>query len=126
MNPLALPLIADENIHPGVIDFLRQSGFDVVSVREVGLGGKSDAAIIQFAFAHGRIILTHDSDFGRLVFMRQTNLTGIIYLRPGHIRPEFTIATIQYLESRSFDIQLPFIIVAERSGESIRVRVRQL
>jgi len=121
MKLLAFPLLADENIHPGVVNHLKQAGLDIVSVKEIGLAGKSDLAIMQFAFDQGRAILTHDSDFGRLTYMAQHDLLGIIFLRPGHIRPEFTIETLQYLESRSFDISTPFIVVAERVGKMIRV-----
>ena len=126
MNPLALPLLADENIHPGVVAYLQRAGFNIISVREAGLGGKSDSLILQFAADQGRVVLTHDSDFGRLKFLTDSKLTGIIYLRPGHIQPEFTIETLRYLRSRSFDLSIPFIIVAERQGGSVRVRARQL
>lgn len=126
MNPLSFPLLADENIHPGVVDFLKEAGINVVTVREEGLGGKSDLAILRFAARQGRVILTHDNDFGRLMHLAPQELRGIIYLHPGHIRPEFTIDTLQFLASRTWDISPPFIIVAERTDEQIRVRARQL
>jgi len=33
VKALDFPLLADENVHPDVISFLRDTGFDVVSVR---------------------------------------------------------------------------------------------
>ena len=42
-------------------------------------------------------------------------ITGIIYLRPGHIRPSFTIQTIEALAAQPLDVQPPFIVVAERA-----------
>ena len=66
MKPLELPLLADENIHPGVIAGLRQRGHDVRSVEDEALRGADDVAILRRAHASGRVVMTHDSDFGRL------------------------------------------------------------
>jgi predicted nuclease of predicted toxin-antitoxin system len=91
MKPLGFPLLADENIHPEVISYLRESGYDIASVSERGLSGQSDDAILNIAFQDRRIILTHDSDFGRLAILQDLPFVGIIYLRPGHIQASFTI-----------------------------------
>ncbi|NOZ49710.1 MAG: hypothetical protein GXP37_06630 [Chloroflexi bacterium] len=126
MKPLAFPLLTDENIHPGVITYLQNKGADIITVREVGLGASKDVDILQYALEEQRVVLTHDSDFGRLAFVHQKAIPGIIYLRPGHIKSEFTIATLEYLSSLAIDVQFPFIIVAERIRDVIRTRVRQM
>jgi hypothetical protein len=61
LNLAEYPFLADENVHPGVIAHLRDSGFDLLSVVETGLIGSSDEKVLQFAFEAGRIVLTHDS-----------------------------------------------------------------
>ena len=70
MNPLEFPLLADENIDPDVIAFLRQCGKDVQSIAEEGLFGLSDLAVLRRAHEAGRAVLTHDSDFGSLVIVQ--------------------------------------------------------
>lgn len=126
MKPLDFPLLADENIHPDVIGFLRERGCDVQSVAEEGRFGQSDADVLRLAHMAGRVVLTHDSDFGMLVIMRGEPFTGIVYLRPGHIHPEFTVETLETIALQTLDVQPPFIVVAARSEQTVRIRVRQL
>lgn len=126
MSPLDFALFADENIHPEVVTFLKNQGNDIQTVKDQGFSGESDIVLLRYAHQSGRVILTHDSDFGTLAVMQGEPLTGIIYLRPGHIRPEFTIETLKTIDSQSPQVQPPFIVVAERSKQKVRIRVRHL
>lgn len=119
-------LLTDENIHPGVLQFLRSQGFDVLDVKESRLVGADDEALIQKSIRENRLIVTHDSDFGKLAVVKSEPVVGIIYLRPGHIMPEFTITTIRELLKSDFDLTPPFILVAERSASRIQIRIRPL
>jgi len=125
VNPLDFPLLTDENVHPDVVAFLRERGNDVRSVVECDLLGQSDVDLLRLAHESGRVILTHDHDFGTLAVARGEPFTGIVYLRPGHIRPEFTIETVEAIAAQSITVQSPFIVVAERRGQVVRIRVRQ-
>ena len=51
---------------------------------------------------------------------------GIVYLRPGHIRADFTITTLEAIREHSPEVTPPFILVAERTGDTVKIRVRQL
>ena len=126
MKPLGFPLLADENIHPDVISYLRQQECDIRSIVEDDLVGQSDRTVLRAAFADGRVVLTHDSDFGTLVITQDEPFVGIIYLRPGHIRAEFTIQTLRTIDAQLVDVQSPFIIVTEQKDQSVQIRTRQL
>lgn len=126
MKLFDFPILADENIHSEVIGFLKAENLDIISVHESGLTGKTDNEILQYAVANGRVVLTHDSDFGRLSLFESKAFLGIIYLRPGHISPRFTIETIQAIQKETVEIQPPFIVVAERKLENIKIRIRQV
>jgi len=126
VNPLDFPLLGDENIHPELIALLREQGRDIRSVAEQGGFGQSDRAILRTAHADGRVVLTHDRDFGKLAIAQGVPFTGIIFLRPGHIRAEFTIQTLETLAAQPLDVHSPFIIVAEQRANAVHVRVRQL
>jgi predicted nuclease of predicted toxin-antitoxin system len=119
------PLLADENVHPDVIVFLREGGSDVQSIFEQGKFGLPDTKVLQQATETGRVVLTHDSDFGGLALMG-TQFIGIIYVRPGHIRANFTIKTLEAIRENAPDVQPPFILVAERTGDTVKIRVRQM
>ena len=125
MKALDFPLLADENVHPDVIEFLRKARFDVDSVAEQGQFGLPDTRVLQQATEMGRVVLTHDSDFGGLALMG-AKFTGIIYLRPGHIRADFTIKTLEAIRDNAPEVTPPFILVAERTGDMVKIRVRQL
>ena len=126
MNPLNFPLLADENIHPEVVKELRDQGMDVESVAEAGLLGQGDLTILRYAQRVGRVVLTHDSDFGRLVLVQKEPVIGIVYLRPGHIRSEFAIQMINSLAKQVMNVRPPFIVVVERRGTTISFRSRLL
>ncbi len=125
MKPLDYPLLADENIHPGVIAFLRQTGLDVASIAEQEQFGLPDANVLKQAADSGKVVLTHDRDFGGLALLG-AKFVGVIYLRPGHIQADFTIKTLQSIRDNAPDVAPPFILVAERTGDTVKIRVRQM
>ena len=125
MNPFDFPLLADENIHPDVIEFLREAGLDVESVTEQGKFGLPDTKVLQQASEADRVVLTHDSDFGGLALLG-AKFVGIIYLRPGHIRADFTMKTLEAIRDNAPEVTPPFILVAEQTGDTVKIRVRQL
>ena len=125
MNLFAGKLLADENIHPQVIQFLRGQGCDIVDTLTLGLGRQADDVILHEAFQNNCIVLTHDRDFGRLAILGRQPMLGIVFLRPGHIDPQFTIATLQVVNAQDFDLSPSFILVARRRGLHVQIRLRR-
>ncbi len=121
-----LAYLAGENIRPEVVDFLRSEGLDVRQVRQTVLAGSTDVSLLQLAYNEQRAVITHDGDFGGLAVLAEQPIVGIVYLRPGHIDPAFTIETFATLLRTDPDIVPPFIVVAHRAGDIVRIRVRQL
>jgi len=126
MKPLGFPLLVDENIHPDVVDALRAQGKDIITVHDENLTGQPDVAIVRRARELARVVLTHDRDFGQLAVQAGEPIVGIVYLRPGHISPQFVLQTIAAIESRPEEVEPPFILVAERREDLVRVRVRRV
>lgn len=125
MRLSAQKLLADENIHPKVVEYLRIRQCDVRDVFELGLSGHSDADILAKAKGEQWIVLTHDRDFGRLTILMRMPTAGIVYLRPGHIDPQFTIATLQSIDSQDLDYSPSFILVARRREKHVQLRLRR-
>ncbi len=119
-------MLADENIHPQVVDALRRRGADVLDVKESGWIGSTDLEILRKASTENRVVLTHDSDFGKLAITTGEPMFGIIYLRPGHIKPTFTLETLEVLFAELTEVTPPFIAVAERLEQRVRIRYRSL
>ncbi len=114
------PWLTDENIHPEVIAYLRSRGLDVVDVKEQGWQGRLDEEILDAAYRAGRIVLTHDGDFGTIALLGGQPVVGIVRIRPGHIRSDVIIRTLDRLLDLALDPSPPFLIVAQ--GDLVRLR----
>ncbi len=118
--------LADENIHPFLVAYLKDSGYDIITVSQLNLAGSSDRRIIDEANKTNRIILTHDSDFGTLAVVGRHAFTGIIYIRPGHIRGVFAIDTMKSLFAQDLNFSTGMIIIAQRQNDSLKIRIRNM
>lgn len=124
MKLRAFPFLTDQNIHDDVVRFLRGEGFDVIDVQQAGLVGAEDAVILARAVAQGRVVVSHDADFGMLAIRTGAAYVGIVHLRPGHISSQVTIDSVRQLLALDIDVTSPFIVTVKRSGGSITVRIR--
>ena len=118
--------ITDENIQGQVVEHLITSGYDIFDIKKEGLSTMSDDEILELAIEKHRIIITQDSDFGTSFFQAGFQLTGIIYVRPGHVNSQDVIKIIDTLFSQNIEIDIPFIIVAELAKHKVKIRVRSL
>lgn len=119
-----LKYLADENIDPEVITFFTNDGYDFRDVFQEQLQATDDKAIIQKSNTLDRIIITHDTDFGHIIFTERISFTGIIYLQPGHIEAPFTIQSLRQLFNSEIELIQPFIVVAEHKRNEIKIRIR--
>jgi predicted nuclease of predicted toxin-antitoxin system len=119
-------LLNDENIDPEVFAGLRSLGFDVADVVESDRQASSDTELIRWAYSMNRAVVSHDADFGTLAILRGEPVVGLIFLRPGHINPEFTLGTIRSVVAANVEVQPPFGVVAKRTGDNITIRIRAL
>jgi predicted nuclease of predicted toxin-antitoxin system len=59
-----MKFLADMGISPRSAAFLRSLDHDAIHLHEEGLDRLSDASILSKALDEGRVVLTHDLDFG--------------------------------------------------------------
>jgi len=79
-----IAFLADENISPESADHLEALGYACHSLRREGPWQLSDSEIIAMAKREGRIIITHDLDFGERYYFAIEGEIGIIVLRLRH------------------------------------------
>jgi predicted nuclease of predicted toxin-antitoxin system len=65
---------------------LRTHGYDAVHLRDQGLQRLHDYDIVQKAIAEGRVILTHDLDFGRIVALSHNRVPSVVTFRLADMR----------------------------------------
>ncbi len=116
-----MKLLADENSHAAIIDWLRSKGNDVVWATE-SFQGQPDHQLLDFARREQRLIVTADLDFGELIFQQRLASAGVVLIRLEHLNVHDRIIRLQAVWS---------VIEANPEGKFIvvtnhKVRVRNL
>lgn len=118
-------LLADENISPETVRYMRDLGYDIVSAQEAGLAASKDEEVFRHASQNQRIILTFDLDFGRMYYLRFRGETGVIILRIKPQTVENANETLKRLHVSGFfqspDLQKALVVVGKR-----KVRISML
>ena len=98
-------------------DWLRSNGHDVLESRSLGRD-PGDLELLRHAASESRILVTIDTDFGRLVFVENTFHTGIVRLPdvPAQQRIELMEAV---LDRHSAELASGMIVTVR--GNKIRV-----
>ena len=113
--------LADENLHAGLVRWLRSRGHDVSYAAETR-AGEPDEIVLRRARAEGRILITDDKDFGELVVRKGLGASGVLLLR---LRTPLLADRIARLDSlwASIERKMPqnLVVVSDR-----RVRVRPI
>lgn len=82
-----LSLLADMGVSPTTIKTLRDAGYNVVHVSEIGLAMASDAVILSRAHSEGRIVITFDLDFGNIMAASGKTVPSVITIRTANQTP---------------------------------------
>jgi predicted nuclease of predicted toxin-antitoxin system len=79
--------LVDEDLPRSLATTLRAGGTFAEDVRDVGLRGSADDAVLAYAATHGLTLLTNDLDFGNLLHFPLGSHAGIVVLRLPHEWP---------------------------------------
>ena len=60
-------ILTDENVPRSMVQALRNANHDTATASELGLSGRPDIDLLLFCNQNGRILVTNDKDFGRLL-----------------------------------------------------------
>ena len=115
-------IIADENIDGRLILKLRETGFEIVSIKE-SFRGYSDREIIQMAKSPNSILITEDKDFGEWVFSHNVRGYTVILLRYHNIF-DFNVVEKNVIEVLQQTINKPghrFITITKH-----KIRIREI
>ena len=104
--------LANENFSMASVRLLRSKGIEVLSVNE-DAKSSSDRTVIQRAIDDGLTILTHDRDYGELIFKDGYRpLEGVIYFRLKNYLPETPAQILlALLENPSFALIGYFTVI---------------
>jgi len=113
--------LTDMGLAHSTVAFLRACGHDAIHLRDEGLQRLSDDKIVEKALSEGRIILTHDLDFGRILALSRGRLPSVVTFRLADMRP---VQVNYYLDEviGRFAEQLEGGALVSVSERGIRVR----
>jgi predicted nuclease of predicted toxin-antitoxin system len=118
---VSLRFLADESCDFAVVRKLREASFDVRAVSEIAAGAP-DEDVIRLASVDGRIVLTEDRDFGRLVFAAARSSSGVLFIRfPASRRAELGARVLHAVQAAGESLRHSFVVVGPD-----RIRIRQL
>ena len=81
-------LLADLNIAPGTVSFLRSLGHDVQRVGDVLAPSATDHEIVEYARRDSRSVVTQDLDFSAIVALSGQAAPSVVSLRLASSRIE--------------------------------------
>lgn len=111
-------------LSPAVVVGLNSAGHDAVHVRQSGLHAAKDEVIFDHAADEERVLISADTDFGRILALRNSRKPSVILLRLPLVRlPVDQVKIIlNNLPNIVDELEQGCIVVIEPS----RVRVRKL
>jgi len=116
-----MKFLADMGLARSTVAFLRAQRYDAVHLRDQGLQQLEDDEIIEKARAEGRVILTHDLDFGRIIAVGRASVPSVITFRLSDMRPAQVNRYLAEVLAR-FAEQLEAGALVSVSERGIRVR----
>ncbi len=116
-----MKFLTDQDVYQLTIDYLRNSGHEVITARELNMHRAADHELLQKAREMKRLLVTRDKDFGALVFLKKELSTGVILLRGqpldiDEIHGELSKLLRKYIED---ELHCYFCVV-ERNGYRTR------
>jgi predicted nuclease of predicted toxin-antitoxin system len=83
-----MKLLVDMNLSPRWVGFLVDAGIETTHWLTVGAANAPDTGIMAYAEAHGRVVLTHDLDFGAILAATRGSRPSVVQIRSEDVSPE--------------------------------------
>lgn len=116
-----IKFLIDESVEHGIVLFLREQGFDVISISEEN-PSITDPDVLHLAYKQKRVLITNDKGFSRLVFKEKQKSQGVILIRLQYAATDEKILRLdEVLKSKAKKLIKLFTTITEK-----RVRSRAL
>jgi len=118
-----LKFLIDMPVTPDAGPHLRAAGHDAIHAIDLGLARSSDNELLAVARREGRIVITADLDYPRLIALQQADRPGVILFRGGAYSDREMLALLDRVLARASTLDLDHsIVVVDRT----RIRRRAL
>lgn len=108
-----MKFLANENLPFASVEFLRKNKVDVLSISEQN-PGITDEEVMKIAIDDQRTIITHDSDYGELIYkLGYKPKAGVIYFRIYNFEPDDPGIILLDLINRDFKFDNSLTVISE-------------
>jgi predicted nuclease of predicted toxin-antitoxin system len=110
-----MSFLANENFPWPSVIFLRENKIEVTSIAEK-FQGITDQEVMKIAISQNLIILTHDSDYGELIFKYGLKPeSGVVFFRLNEFEPKDPGKIILDLLSKNFSFSNALTVIDKNS-----------
>jgi predicted nuclease of predicted toxin-antitoxin system len=115
-------LLLDMNIPIRWVDVLAGEGVDAVHWSNVGNPQATDRKILGWALENGRVVFTHDLDFGAILAASGADGPSVFQVRTQNVLPEsLKNLVLAALDAYSHELEQGALIVVDESTTRARV-----
>ena len=118
-----MKFLIDMPVTPQAVAYLQGRGHDAVHASQVGLSSVPDTEILRAARAEGRIVVTADLDYPRLLALLKADGPGVILFRGGSYSDAEMLALLERAIRPSGEVELARSITVV---DAHRIRRRSL
>ena len=117
-----MKILVDMNLSPQWVAVLQRHGWEAVHWSAVGDSRASDRTVMDWANAHGCVVLTHDLDFGAMLVATQAQGPSVIQVRtpdvlPAHLEP----LLVSILKAHAAALEGGVLIVVDEARARVRL-----
>jgi predicted nuclease of predicted toxin-antitoxin system len=115
-------IVLDMNLSPEWAGFLISNGIDAVHWYSKGNVDASDAEILTWARKNGRIVFTHDLDFGIALALSKESGPSVIQIRSQNITPRHLgKMVVQVLHDHAEIIERGALLTIDEAKARVRI-----
>ncbi len=119
---MSVPIVVDMNLSVEWIPFLEQEGWPAVHWSDIGDPRAEDTAIMAWALREGRVVFTHDLDFGTTLALTHAGGSSVIQVRSQRVLPEHIGALVlAALKQYEAELSAGALVVVEAGRNRVRV-----
>ena len=116
-----MKIVVDMCLPPDLAKGLMEAGHDAVHWSAVGDVQALDITIMQWAQVNGHTVITHDLDFGDLLFASKDPSPSVVIIREQDTHPEILLGPVlRVLEQFAQDLRNGSLIAMNRNMARVR------
>jgi predicted nuclease of predicted toxin-antitoxin system len=117
-----MKFLIDMNLSPRWCSVLRAEGWDSVHWSDVGSVSAADHEIMLWALNDGRVVLTHDLDFGAMLASTQASGPSVAQVRTQDVRPQkLAPILIPVLHQYESELDAGALLVVDEARSRVRL-----